>query len=177
MSNGHVRGGKKKQTGSKVKNRNDFRPKNPPKPGERKAARKRIVLTNNNALSVPDLEVMTPENAVDPQSAGHVFSIPDKVIDQLRTIEAFKPSQTWRFFRQPSTLLRNESVDLMQRMKRAADAKEPLRLVVTGERVVGKSMLMLQAMANAFMNKWVVINLHEGTCIGQRTKSSRENSR
>ncbi len=66
-----------------------------PAPGERKAFRKRIQLSNNNALPVPGLLALSKENMADPESSGQIFSVPDVVVDQLRSVEAFKPTQTW----------------------------------------------------------------------------------
>ncbi|KAI0394836.1 mitochondrial ribosomal death-associated protein 3-domain-containing protein [Xylariaceae sp. FL0594] len=133
-----------------------------PLPGERKAFRRRIQLSNDNALPVPGLDPMTPEALADPESVGKVVSIPGELIDQLRSCEAFKPSQNWSLFRAPHVLIRKETVDLAQRMSDAMEKKETLRLVVTGSRGSGKSLLGLQALATGFLNKWVVINIPEG---------------
>ncbi|KAI0540004.1 mitochondrial ribosomal death-associated protein 3-domain-containing protein [Xylaria digitata] len=146
--------GRKKRTPDKTK---------PPLPGERKAFRKRIQLSNDNALEVPGLEVLSAENAVNPDSVGKVFGLPaPEVIDQLRTCEAFKSSQNWNLFRSPHLLVRKETVDLAKQMTDAIEKKETLRLVVTGSRGSGKSILGLQALATGFLNKWVVINIPEG---------------
>ncbi len=156
---GHIRLGKQFKMGRKKK-RMVERGK-PILAGERKAFRKRIVLSNNNALPV-SLQTLSARTLASPDSAGRVFALSDVVIDQLRTVEAFKPTQPWELFRQPSLLLRPETVDVVQRMRDAAAAKDTLRLVISGERISGKSVLLLQAMASAFLNDWVVISIPEG---------------
>lgn len=134
-----------------------------PAQGERRAYRKRIVLSNNNAIPVRGLETMTTTNLVDPESAGKMLKIPDSLIDRLRTSEAFKSSQTWRLFHSPHMLVRSETVRLCRRMMESAGEGRTARVVIAGERAAGKSMLLLQATINAFLNKWVVINIPEGT--------------
>ncbi|KAI0515209.1 mitochondrial ribosomal death-associated protein 3-domain-containing protein [Xylaria bambusicola] len=155
----HIRAGKKlslrrnKRTPDKTK---------PPLPGERKAFRKRIQLSNDNALAVTGLDVLTTENVRDPDSVGKVFGLPDECIDQLRVCEAFKSSQSWSLFRSPHMLVRKETVDLAKQMMDAIEKKETLRLVVAGNRGSGKSIVGLQALATGLLNKWVVINIPEG---------------
>ncbi len=145
----------KKKTASVARQR-------PPAPGERKAFRKRIQLSNNNALAVSGLLPLSKESMADPESQGRMFALTDELVDKLRTMEAFKSSQSWGLFRQPSTLVLSESVQLVEKLPRAAVEKEALRLAIYGERISGKSMMLLHAMANGFLNDWVVINIPEG---------------
>ncbi|KAI1075731.1 mitochondrial ribosomal protein [Whalleya microplaca] len=147
-----ILGGKKKKTVDKSKS---------PLPGERKAFRKRIQLSNDNAFEVPGLEEMTSENLVDPNAVGKVVGIPEALVDQLRACEAFKPSQNWGLFRSPHTLIRHETVDLVSQITDAIAKKETLRLAITGPRGSGKSILGLQALVAGFMNECVVINIPE----------------
>lgn len=160
-SSKHIRAGKRLILGKKKRNPDKSKP---PQHGERKAFRKRIQLSNDNALEVTGLDALSSENVVDPESVGKVVGIPVEVIDQLRTCEAFKPSQNWNLFRSPHLLLRKETVDLAKQMTEAIEKKETLRLVVTGDRGSGKSILGLQALATGFLNKWIVINIPEGMC-------------
>ncbi|KAI1118970.1 mitochondrial ribosomal death-associated protein 3-domain-containing protein [Nemania sp. NC0429] len=158
----HIRTGKRFVLSGKRKRKIDK--SKPPLSGERKAFRKRIQLSNDNALAVPGLDVFSPESLLDPESIGKVVSIPTEpaeLIDQLRACEAFKSSQNWNLFRSPHMLVRKETVDLVTQMKDAVDKKETLRLVVTGNRGSGKSILGLQALTTGFLNKWVVINIPE----------------
>lgn len=134
----------------------------PPLPGERKAYRKRITLSNDNALSVPWLTDMGPEDLLDPGNVAKVLSLPADVQDQLRAIEAFKPTQCWNMFRKPSVLVRNETVDMMGRIQKAIADNKTARLVLTGEKVTGKSLMLLQAMAHAYLNDWIVIHVPDG---------------
>lgn len=156
----HIRAGKRLVLGKKKKRQADK--SKPPASGERKAFRKRIQLSNDNALEVPGLSKLTAENIVDSSSIGQVIGLPPALVDQLRASEAFKPTQTWGLFRSPHTLVRQETVDLAKQLTDAVGKKETLRLVITGDRASGKSILGLQALATGFLNDWVVINIPEG---------------
>lgn len=156
----HIRAGKRLILG-KNKKRTTVKTK-PPAPGERKAFRKRIQLSNDNALEVSGLSELTAEHIVDSGSIGQVVGLPPALIDKLRAAEAFKPTQTWGLFRSPHMLIRQETVDLAKQLTDAVSKKETLRMVVTGDRASGKSILGLQALATGFMNDWVVINVPEG---------------
>jgi small subunit ribosomal protein S29 len=154
----HVRTGKRLVLGKKK--RPD--PGKPVGPGERKAFRKRIILRNDNALEVPGLAQLNAETLVDPATTGSIVGIPEHLIDQLRTVEAFKPTQNWSLFRDPHILVRNETVDFLKPLVQKVQNKETVRAVITGERGSGKSILGLQALSTGFLNKWVVINIPEG---------------
>ena len=131
-----------------------------PAHGERKALRKRIVLSNTNAFEVPGLvELKASTDLADPDVAGKMVALPGDVIDQLRVVDAFKPSQGWGLFRQPAMLVRKEMEEVVRIMDDAVSRKEVERKVIVGEKGSGKSVLVLQAMAMAFLKKWVVINL------------------
>ena len=133
-----------------------------PAPGERKAFRKRIQLSNNSALPVEGTESVGAETMVDGEAEGKMFALTDELIDQLRTIEAFKSTQSWGLFRQPHFLVRPETTKLMRSLAEAADKKEAFKGIISGSRLSGKSMLLLQSMCYALLNKWVVINIPEG---------------
>lgn len=133
----------------------------PPMPGERKAMRKRIVLSNVNAIEVP-LTDLSKENLLDLQLVGKVVGLPDVVVDQLRAVEAFKITQGWSLFRRPAVLVRRESVKIATMLEDAAGKKETCRVVLDGQRGAGKSMLVTHALASAFLKGWIVINIPEG---------------
>ncbi|CAK7223983.1 hypothetical protein SCUCBS95973_005364 [Sporothrix curviconia] len=156
----HVRAGKQTQVSRKKKK---FAPRGRPiAPGERKAYRKRIVLSNNNALAVPGLEELAQPDAT-AANAGRIMALPDAVVDQLRAIEAFKPTQNLSLFRRPSLLVRSETAALAGRMQReVAQDKKTLRVVIDGERLAGKSTMLQQAMAHGFLNDFLVIHVPEG---------------
>lgn len=135
-----------------------------PNPGERKAFRKRIQLSNNSALEVPGLDTLEAGTMTSEASVGKMFAIPNEVQDRLRILEAFKPTQSWGLFRKPHVLLRKEVADLMSKLESSVTDKEGRRLVLTGDRMSGKSIALLQAMAYGLMNDWVVINIPEGVC-------------
>ncbi|EAQ92840.1 hypothetical protein CHGG_01075 [Chaetomium globosum CBS 148.51] len=164
----HSRSGKKLQLGKFKKDRTAERGR-VPLPGERKAYRKRITLSNDNAIPVPWLADLGPADMTAAENIARVLSLPAEVQDQLRADEAFKTTQCWGMFRKPSVLVRKETVDLTNQMQNSAENKKTLRLVVTGDKVVGKSMMLLQAMAYAHLNNWIVIHLpeaHELTTAG-----------
>ncbi|KAF2708563.1 hypothetical protein K504DRAFT_482152 [Pleomassaria siparia CBS 279.74] len=171
-----------------------------PAQGERRALRKRIVLSNNNALEVPYLTDLEKTSALSKKNQGQVKGLPEEVVDSLRAVEAFKPTQGWSLFRRPATLIRKETVQLAALLKvaeghvnsteqavegredgEAVDGakevaevtaeeavavavaeegpKKTIRRVIVGEKMSGKSSLLLQGLALAFVRGWVVINL------------------
>lgn len=138
-------------------------PTKKPNPGERKAFRKRIQLSNNSALAVENVETLAADNMTGATAKGKIFAIPDQLVDQLRALEAFKATQTWNLFRKPHFLLRKEVVELITKLEAAANKKEAAKIVLAGSRLSGKSLALLQAMSYAILNKWVVINIPEGT--------------
>ncbi|PMD19641.1 hypothetical protein NA56DRAFT_724186 [Hyaloscypha hepaticicola] len=170
----------------------------PPQPGERKAMRKRIVLSNTNALEVPGMReldkglvgewemgirdarrqaeeghwvlegalgMVAKEGAKEGEAKngegviGQVVALQGQTVDSLRAVEAFKTTQGWGFFRRPGLLIREESVMLSRKLIQAEQGN--LRLVIDGERGTGKSLLLLHAMATAFVRGWIVINIPE----------------
>ena len=133
-----------------------------PAPGERKAFRKRIQLSNNNAIAVSGLGDLAPESMSSDAAKGTVMGIPDRVVDQLRSVEAFRPGQSWGLFRRPHILVRSEASDVAKMMDKARENKSTLRLVLNGGKVTGKSTMLLSAMTHAFLNKWIVVHIPEG---------------
>ncbi|KAF2456679.1 mitochondrial ribosomal death-associated protein 3-domain-containing protein [Lineolata rhizophorae] len=131
----------------------------PPGRGERKAFRKKIVLSNANALEVDGLGELSPRAVADPAAHCRVLALPGAVVDQLRLLGAFKPTQGWKYFRRPATLMRAESLRLASVVDGMAEGKEPFRAIVSGERGTGKSALLTQAMAMALLKNWVVISI------------------
>lgn len=144
-----------------------------PNPGERKAFRKRIQLSNNSALEVQGLASLEPETMARESNAGQMFALPSDVQDRLRVLEAFKHSQSWNLFRKPHLLVRKEVVQLASKLEAAAQDKKPLHLVLAGERLTGKTVALLQAMTYGLLNDWVVINISDGMC--SRRLSLRSN--
>jgi len=154
-------------TTSKTKRRAPpIKPK-PPMIGERKALRKRIVLSNTNALEVQGLQDLTVKNMVDELHIGRVLALNGELLDQLRELKAFKRTQNWKMFRKPGTLMRRESVELGRTVLdvKASNAEQKprtVRRIIAGARNTGKSLMLVQAMSMAFLNGWVVINVAEG---------------
>ncbi|KAJ8109181.1 hypothetical protein OPT61_g7649 [Boeremia exigua] len=137
-----------------------------PPPGERKAQRKRIVLSNDNALEVSSLKDLSKENIFSEAHEGLVVGLPEPVVDALRDVEAFKTTQGWSFFRRPAVLMRKEAVQLAKLFKDVEEAasgkdKKTIRRIITGTRMSGKSTLLLQGLSVAFLREWFVINLPE----------------
>ncbi|PHH86873.1 hypothetical protein CDD83_9637 [Cordyceps sp. RAO-2017] len=133
-----------------------------PKPGERKAFRKRIQLENSSALPVQGLGELGPETLAADDSSGRLFALPERATELLGLLEAFKPTQTWAFFQRPHVLVRAETVQLIKGLEESKANKEAFKCVLTGERLSGKSTALLQAMTHALLNGWVVINIPEG---------------
>ncbi|KAL6868477.1 mitochondrial ribosomal death-associated protein 3 domain-containing protein [Trichoderma novae-zelandiae] len=133
-----------------------------PGPGERKAFRKRIQLSNNSALPVAGVEPLEAQTMARAESGGRMFAVPDEVVDRLRALEAFKTTQTWNLFRKPHVLVRKETVELMGKLEASVEKKEAFKCVLTGSRLSGKSLMLLQAMSYALLNEWVVIHIPEG---------------
>ncbi|KAL8790728.1 MAG: hypothetical protein Q9195_006206 [Heterodermia aff. obscurata] len=150
----------KRLTLKKAKPKTDVR-RNRPAPGERKAYRKRIVLSNTNALPVHGMEDLTVENMCKQESRGMVLGIPGDTVDQLRAVGAFKPTQAWGMFRRPGMLVRNETVEYAKLLEELQSQGKSLRRVLVGERGSGKSLMALQAMTMAFLRGWTIINIPE----------------
>lgn len=128
-----------------------------PAVGERKALRKRIVLSNSNALPVSSLKEWTP---AEQEILGEVVALSDKSLDALRSLDSFKSNQAWNMFNRPSTLMRQETMDLTRAIDETG--KDTLRRLVVGARGCGKSVMLLQAQAAALMKGWLVIHFPEG---------------
>lgn len=138
----------------------------PPASGERKALRKRVILSNTNALEVHGLQDLTTDNvdgAKVKELQGKVMGLGDDTVDALRALEAFKPTQGWSLFRRPASLVRHETVQLAKLMQGVVESngQHVERRVVFGEKVSGKSVLLLQGMAMAYLKGWVVVHYPE----------------
>lgn len=142
----------------------------PPAVGERKAQRKRIVLSNTNALEISDMADLTPENMADDAMVAKILGLEGKLLDQLREAKAFKPTQNWNMFRRPATLVRKETISLGEKIRTINESvggevglgPSTIRQIIAGDRSTGKSLLLVQAMSMAYLNKWIVINVPEG---------------
>ncbi|QYS98191.1 Mitochondrial ribosomal protein of the small subunit [Trichoderma simmonsii] len=151
-----------KKTKKTYKKKQNIVPVKKPQPGERKAFRKRIQLSNNSALPVTGIESLEAATMARAESGGKMFAVPDQVVDQLRALEAFKTTQTWNLFRKPHVLVRKETVELMSKLEASVEKKEAFKCVLTGSALSGKSLTLLQAMSYALLNEWVVIHIPEG---------------
>lgn len=143
----------------------------PPAPGERKAIRKRIVLSNTNALEVNGLQDLTGDKLSSHEEGrvtldgfqGQVLGLNNETVDALRALEAFKPRQGWNLFRRPATLIRKETAELANDIaKSGSESKDVSRKLIFGEKKSGKSVLLLQAQAMAFLKDWIVVHFPEG---------------
>lgn len=137
-----------------------------PAQGERKALRKRIVLSNNNALEVSSLKDLDKANVLSEHNEGKVMGLPEPVVDALRAVEAFKTTQGWSLFRRPAVLMRKEAIQIAALFKEVEESasgqqKKTIRRILSGERMSGKSTLLLQALSMGFLRDWFVISLPE----------------
>ncbi len=135
---------------------------------EAKAARRRIILTNNNALQVTSLKDLDKTNVMSQENEGQVMGLPEEVVDALRAADAFKRTQGWSLFWRPAVLIRKESTKLAKIFEEVEESissgqgKKTTRRVISGERSSGKSALLLHGMTIAFLRGWFVVNLPEG---------------
>jgi small subunit ribosomal protein S29 len=140
---------------------------------QKRALRKRIVLSNANASQVGWLQDLNMTNLSHESAQGNVYGLPDVVVDALRLLKAFKVGQGWASYRRPATLIRREAWRLGKAMQaisgdskspdEAAQPGETLKRVIYGPRGAGKSVLLLQVMSMALLRGWIVINIPEGT--------------
>jgi small subunit ribosomal protein S29 len=137
-----------------------------PAQGERKRLRKSIVLSNNNALEVLSLKDLSKENVLSEQNEGRVMGLPGETVDALRAVDAFKTTQGWSLFRRPAVLMRREAIQLAKLFKEVEESrsgpKRTMRRILSGERMSGKSTLLLQGLTMGFLRDWFVISLPEG---------------
>lgn len=144
----------------------------PPAVGERKALKKRIVLSNPNALEIEGMVDLSPETMVDSRLRGTVLGLPSSVIDQLRAVEAFKPKQGWSLFRRPGTVLRRDTIEMGRLFEQIsgeganAQKGKVVKKIVTGMQGSGKTVHLLQAMAMGFLKNWAVISVPHGKICG-----------
>lgn len=119
------------------------------------------MLSNTNAFEVQGLKDLHATNMHTNSVKGHVMGLPGIVVDSLRAVEAFKTTQGWNLFRRPAILMRKESTQIAEFIQEveAAEGKKTIRRIFIGDRASGKSTLILQALAMAFLKDWVVINL------------------
>ncbi|KAI9674426.1 MAG: 37S ribosomal protein S23 mitochondrial [Caeruleum heppii] len=166
---------KPREQSVRVRNAAPARASRPPARGERKAIRKRIVLSNTNALEVPALKELSAEQVRDDGLEGfqgEMMGFPGELVDKLRTVGIFQPRQRWGVFRRPATLVRRETVEVGKYVKELSESEgedqaagKTMRRIYTGERGTGKSVMLLQAMAMAFVNNWIVISIPEAEAL------------
>ncbi|KAJ9606196.1 hypothetical protein H2200_009157 [Cladophialophora chaetospira] len=157
---------------ARLKKKTRDRPKLPPV-GERRAQRRRIVLSNTNAIPVSGMETWTKENVAEEKYIGQMMALNGELLDQLRDSRAFKTTQNWSLFRRPAVLIREETVRIARDMIDVEDGgdKKLVKHLVTGERASGKSLLILQTMSMAYMKGWLVLNIPEAQEFVNNTSS------
>lgn len=132
--------------------------------------RKKLVLSNTNALEVKGLQALNKDNSKSENLAkleGQVVALADASVDALRTLGAFKHTQAWHLFRKPATVVRKETVEMAKALEAAegngnAKAAKTIKKILFGEQGSGKTVLQLQAMALALNKGWVVVHLPDG---------------
>lgn len=152
------------------KRRQQERPR-PPPVGERQALRRRIVLSNPNALEVSGMKDLSPETMSDASLRGSVLGLPMAMLDQLRAAGAFKPKQGWGIFRRPGTVMRHDALEMGRVIESitsdGSNKGKAFKKIVDGVRGSGKTVFLAQAMTMAFLKKWVVITVPEGKLSAQ----------
>jgi small subunit ribosomal protein S29 len=134
------------------------------------------VLSNTNAIPVADLPVWDRSTMSDEKYIGQMMALEGELLDQLRDSSAFKRTQGWELFRRPSVLVREETVDIATDILEIEEEGEGkmIKYLVAGEAGAGKSMMVLQAMSLAFMNRWIVLNIPEGEPVETGTVSESD---
>lgn len=133
----------------------------PPAEGERKAQRKRVILTNSNALEIQDMQDLSAKNMNNKSMQGQVLGFSTEVVDSMRAIDGFKPSQGWSMFRRPATLITSHTQKIAEQLQSIEQEKSTIRQVLAGEKGSGKSVLNLQTMAMASLKGWIVVHIPE----------------
>lgn len=140
------------------------------RPGERRELRKRIILSNTNALEVQGIEDISGSKLVWEDEGkialekyqGKMLGFGDDGVDALRALESFKPTQAWRLFRRPAAVVRAETAEVARDLVTAEGKdKKVTRKVVYGPKSSGKSLLVLQAHAMALAKGWLVMHFPE----------------
>ncbi|KAI9042280.1 mitochondrial 37S ribosomal protein mS29 [Aspergillus affinis] len=160
-----IKSGFRESNSPKMKRKKNVERARPPPVGERKAMRKRLVLSNPNALEVEGMQEVSAETMVDSRLRGSVLGLPVPMLTQLRAVEAFKPTQGWSIFRRPGTVVRRETLELGRLIDGISGDGEgkgkSVKKIITGARGTGKSVHLLQAMSMAFTKKWAVFTVPE----------------
>lgn len=144
-------------------------------PGERKALRKRIVLSNPNALEIEGMPDLSPETMVDSRLRGTVVGLPVPMIDQLRAVQAFQPKQGWSIFRRPATVLRRDTIEMGRLFEQIsgdgdnAQKGKVVKKILTGIKGSGKTVHLLQAITMGLLKKWAVVTIPNGKYCGTQT--------
>lgn len=148
---------------AKMKRKKPVERTRPPPIGERKALRNRIVLGNPNALEPTDMQNISVENMGDPRVRGSVVGLPVSMLEQLRSVHAFKKSQGWGLFRRPATFMRKEALEMGRLFEKISGEEQGkvVKKVITGKVGSGKSVFLTQAMAMGFLKNWVVFTVPE----------------
>jgi len=148
---------------AKMKRKKPVERTRPPPIGERKALRNRIVLGNPNALEPADMQNLSVENMGDPRVRGTVVGLPVSMLEQLRSVHAFKKSQRWGLFRRPATFMRKEALEMGRLFEKISGEEhgKVVKKVITGKVGSGKSVFLTQAMAMGFLKNWVVFTVPE----------------
>ncbi|GJN89014.1 hypothetical protein Rhopal_001985-T1 [Rhodotorula paludigena] len=112
-------------------------------------------------LPRPDLsglKAMHPEDLVK-ASVGQVRAFPEPVLELFKSSSI--PNSLKRehaFSTRPATVVRQATLDLTARLDKASKASSrDARFILTGDKGVGKSSLLLQAASFAQSNKWIVL--------------------
>lgn len=151
---------------AKINKKQKERPK-PPPVGQRKGERRRIVLSNTNAVPVQEHAKLTKDSATETANVGQMLALDGPLLDQLREAKAFKTTQNWNLFRTPSTLFRQETSELGFDFEDVQNEKVTVKRLVAGPKASGKSIYLLQAMSMAYLNEWVVLNVPDCKWISQ----------
>lgn len=86
------------------------------KPGEARAMKRMVVLSNTHALSVPT-ETFSGESITNPGLHwGKMMGFNVPTLQRLKGLDAFQPRRNWEFFNAPNVLYRRQTADLAKLM-------------------------------------------------------------
>ncbi|OLL26844.1 37S ribosomal protein S23, mitochondrial [Neolecta irregularis DAH-3] len=117
-----------------------------------------------------DIEELLKDSLTNSSLCGSCLASSAAITAKLSTLQVFHPCQGFQYFYQFSPVIRNETIDLCQRLDGKASS-EMRRCLLTGPAGSGKSVLLLQAQVHALMNDWIVIAVPRGLELVDNTTS------
>lgn len=125
--------------------------------GAGNATKGQLVTLNKDAPRV-DVDRISG-NTFAPDRQGTLFEVPEAIVQQLGKLEVLQPQQGFSSFAQLATVVRGCSVELVDALLGEEVVKGGRRAIVDGPAGSGKSIVMMQAIAAALAQRWVVVSI------------------